>query len=55
MAPRQQGDEGEQLLFNIERDPYEENDVSNAFPDVVRTLEQLLDRLETCGSRYLEA
>lgn len=54
MAPRQQGDEGERLLFNIKRDPHEEDNVKDTFPHVVRSLEQLLTKLKTCGSRYLK-
>lgn len=53
MAPRQQGDPEKHLLFNMEHDPYEQNDVKDAFPDVVRSLEQLLAKLKTCGSSYL--
>ncbi|MCA9839117.1 MAG: arylsulfatase [Trueperaceae bacterium] len=54
MAPRRQGDSEELLLFNLNDDPFEQNDVKAVFPEQVSVLEMLLYQVKHTGSRYLK-
>ncbi len=54
MAARGQDDLEERLLFNVELDPDEQNNVREAFPEVVSFLEKLLYRVKHEGLRYLK-